>query len=253
MDGLEAAALILAMNTGVPIVAMTANVMSNDMDVYRKSGMRDCVGKPFTSHELWRCLLKYLPPVNKKSALSEDADERLELDLVFQKSLKILFARNNGKKFEEITDALEKGDIKLAHRLVHSLKGNAAQIKMVSLQKTAADIEKKLKDGKNHADSAQLALLKTELDSALSQLAPLLNDEGGAQTPEQGAAPTEHRSPLELFEELEIMLKNGNTECTKLTGALRDVEGSGTLIQQIEDFDFDAGLATLAGLKKRFK
>jgi CheY-like chemotaxis protein len=59
MDGLEAAAEIIKLNTGIPIVAMTANVMSGDEELYRKSGMNDCVGKPFTSQELWRCLMRY--------------------------------------------------------------------------------------------------------------------------------------------------------------------------------------------------
>jgi len=223
--------------------------MSNDREIYKESGMCDFVGKPFTSQELWRCLLKYLPPVNKESALSENADERLELDLDFQKSLKKLFVRNNSKKFEEIKEALDTGDIKLAHRIVHSLKSNAAQIRMTSLQKAAANIEKQLKDGKNLADSAHMALLKTELDAALSQLTPLLADENNSS----GEPSAEQQEPINLLKELEVMLKNGNTECVKLTGALRAVEGSGLLIQQIEDFDFDAAHSTLAGLMEALK
>jgi len=249
MDGLEAAALILEMNTGVPIVAMTANVMSNDMDVYRKSGMRDCVGKPFTSQELWRCLLKYLTPVSRAASVSENTDDNPEFDSAFQKSLKKLFARNNLTKFEEINEALEKNDIKLAHRLAHSLKSNAAHIGMSSLQKVAGDIEMQLKNGKGPADSQLLALLKTEFDAAILQLLPLLNDEDSSigELP-----PLEPKKALELLEELEVMLKNGNTECINLTGALRAIKGSGTLIRQIEDFDFDLAVATLAELKKQF-
>jgi len=62
MDGLEASMHITNLNIGVPIVAMTANVIYNDKDIYKKNGMNDCVGKPFTSQELWRCLMKYLTP-----------------------------------------------------------------------------------------------------------------------------------------------------------------------------------------------
>ena len=63
MDGLDAAERIIAMNTGVPVIAMTANVMTTDQEIYRQRGMMDCVGKPFTSQELWACLLKYLKPI----------------------------------------------------------------------------------------------------------------------------------------------------------------------------------------------
>jgi len=62
MDGFEAADEINKLNINIPMVAMTANVMNEDMDVYKLSGIPDCVGKPFTSQELWRCLLKYFTP-----------------------------------------------------------------------------------------------------------------------------------------------------------------------------------------------
>jgi len=65
MDGIEAAEKILELNTGVPIVAMTANIMSNEKDLYVKSGMSDCLGKPFTSQELWHCLMRYFTPKGK--------------------------------------------------------------------------------------------------------------------------------------------------------------------------------------------
>jgi PAS domain S-box-containing protein len=58
MDGLEAAAKIIELDTGVPMVAMTANIMSDDRELYKASGMTDCVGKPFSSQELWHCLVK---------------------------------------------------------------------------------------------------------------------------------------------------------------------------------------------------
>ncbi|MCL2809360.1 MAG: ATP-binding protein, partial [Treponema sp.] len=64
MDGFEASAQIVKLNTGIPMVAMTANIMAEDVEVYKASGMPDYLGKPFTSQELWRCLLKYIKPLN---------------------------------------------------------------------------------------------------------------------------------------------------------------------------------------------
>ena len=62
MDGLEASARIMELNIGIPIVALTANIIYNDKEIYKKNGMNDCVGKPFTSQELWSCLMKYFTP-----------------------------------------------------------------------------------------------------------------------------------------------------------------------------------------------
>jgi len=67
MDGLEAAAKISELQAGIPIIASTANILYNDKKIYRASGMNDCLNKPFTSQELWRCLLKYLTPVRRGS------------------------------------------------------------------------------------------------------------------------------------------------------------------------------------------
>jgi PAS domain S-box-containing protein len=69
MDGIEATQKIREFDSEIPIVAMTANIMAGDTELYKASGMNDCVGKPFTSQELWRCLLKYLTPVENKQTV----------------------------------------------------------------------------------------------------------------------------------------------------------------------------------------
>ncbi|MCL2048903.1 MAG: ATP-binding protein [Defluviitaleaceae bacterium] len=63
MDGFEAASIITELNTGTPIVAMTANMLAGDLDNYKNHGMPDYIGKPFTPQELWNVLLKWLAPV----------------------------------------------------------------------------------------------------------------------------------------------------------------------------------------------
>jgi len=64
MDGLEATEKILMLDSSVPIIAMTANIMPDDVMVYIKGGMKECLGKPFVSHELWSCLMRYMDPVS---------------------------------------------------------------------------------------------------------------------------------------------------------------------------------------------
>ena len=49
MDGVEASSRISALGTNTPIVAMTANVMTGEVDNYKKNGMSDYLGKPFTT------------------------------------------------------------------------------------------------------------------------------------------------------------------------------------------------------------
>jgi signal transduction histidine kinase/CheY-like chemotaxis protein len=248
MDGLEASKKILDLNTGVPIVAMTANIMANDREVYSMSGMHDCVGKPFTSQELWCCLMKYLKPLSIDAVHKE---ARLETDAEFMKKLQLHFVRANKNKFAEITQALEENDLKLAYRLVHTLKSNAGQIGKTLLQRTAADIERQLKEGAVMVTGEQLSSLENELTMVINELSPLLEE---AREEGYDAAEHTHLDPekiVELFDKLEDLLKRGSPECTKLMNDLRSIPGSGLLVQQIDDFEFTDAISTLKELKER--
>jgi signal transduction histidine kinase/CheY-like chemotaxis protein len=178
MDGLEAAVEIVKLNDKIPIVALTANIMTEDMETYKAHGITDCVGKPFTSQELWHCLLKYLTPV-KQSNLQKEMLKKEEpaYDMEFQKSLEKYFIKANINKYEELCKLLESGDIKMACKLVHALKGNAGQIGKNRLQSAAASVEHQLADGVNTASPEQMEALKSELDAVLTEFLPLLNED----------------------------------------------------------------------------
>ena len=170
MDGLEAAAQIEKLETGTPIVAMTANIMSGEMEIYKSSGIPDYISKPFTSQELWRCLMKYLTPAGQSAAEKNTQFDEIDLDLEFKKVLQRHFLENNQNKYEEIIDAIKADDIKLAHRIAHTLKGNAAQLGRTSLRMAASDVERQLKGGENLATEDQLKTLKAELSDFLQEL-----------------------------------------------------------------------------------
>jgi len=235
MDGVEAAAKIGALGTGAPVVAMTANVMTSELDNYKKSGMFDCVGKPFTTQELWRCLLKYLKPLKVPAAREEADNEEL------QRKLRVKFAKDNQDKYAEICRAISLGDLTLAHRLAHTLKGNAGQLGKSALQCFAAQIETLLKNGVRPA-CEQMASLKAELNAVLEELKPPPGElEAPVEEKEQNAEKTRT-----LFEKLEVMLENINPACVDLLPELRNVPGTEDLTRQIEDYDFESAVKTLA-------
>ena len=60
MDGFEAAAEIRK-SKQMPIIALTANVMSKDKSRCFDVGMTDYVTKPFEMHEIEKVLKKYCP------------------------------------------------------------------------------------------------------------------------------------------------------------------------------------------------
>jgi CheY-like chemotaxis protein len=246
MDGLEAATIILGLDTGIPIVAMTANIMSNDREIYRMSGMNDCVGKPFTSQELWRCLLKYFKPVNWQNV---DGKQDTQADNELRQKLTVNFVKDNRNRFSEIEKALDCGDIQLAHRLAHTLKGNAGYLGKTLLQQAAADVERQLKDGKNLATPQQMAALETELSAALAELAAIIPSAN--ETPSPGVAvQTDPVNAAELIASLEPMLEMGNLECREFIASLRQIPGTEELIGQMEDLDLQEALVTLTELKE---
>lgn len=260
MDGLDAAAKILEFNSGIPIVAMTANIMSDDVKIYKRSGMNECVGKPFTSQELWRCLLKYFTPLSWQTA-KENRTTQTENEL--RQKLMIDFVKDNRTISTEIPAAISAGNIILAHRLAHNLKSNAGHLGKNLLREAAASVEHNLKGGKNLVTPKQMQTLKTELAAALSQIEEEIQANAALhQEPSQPAPqgePLDENSALELIIILGSMLEMGNPECLKLVDDLRRIPAGllkrqdhaiiEELIQRIEDFDFEQAHVTLVELK----
>jgi len=249
MDGLEAAAKIMKLGTGIPIVAMTANIMSDDRNSYRKIGMNDCVGKPFTSLELWHCLLKYFTPVSWHPV---NETPNIEADDEFQRALISGFVNEYSTRFNEIKAALDTGDIKLAHRLSHSLKSNAAQLQKKELQEAAASVEKNLENNENLVTRSQLDTLEKELSLVLTDLKPLADEFAAPKNEEKNnltASIINDKEAQELINQLETLLKMGSPKCQELTYNLHNIGGSEILIRQIEDYDFDHALETLDKMK----
>jgi CheY-like chemotaxis protein len=65
MDGYEAARRIRALDIRqakeIPIIAITVNVFSEDIEMCIEAGMNDHLGKPLDTNEILKVLHKYLP------------------------------------------------------------------------------------------------------------------------------------------------------------------------------------------------
>jgi PAS domain S-box-containing protein len=191
------------------------------------------------------------------------------------------FYHDHGDDAARIRNALAEGDIKLAHRLAHTLKSTAGLIGAEKLFHTAFAMEKAL--------AAEKPSLHTEMDRLESELGELLarlekdclavfsetegQDDGGAgMAGAETASPGEGhdgdspgnsadiRDVIAFCDRLEPLLKAGSTESLafldeiKKTPSLVDGEGKNPvkqLIKQIEDFEFPAALQTLRDLRRK--
>ncbi|MCL2262444.1 MAG: ATP-binding protein, partial [Defluviitaleaceae bacterium] len=242
MDGLKAVAKIIELDIETPIVALTANVMPADLDLYKISGMSDAVGKPFTTQELWNCLVKHLK-VQSYSAVDKEKQQADEEKLITQ--LKVNFVKDYQNAYATITDSLNSGDIKTAHRLSHTLKGLAGQMGEKSLQAAALAVESKLKNNQYLLDEDELAVFETELSATLKKLAPLLEEYNARIS----VKTTDKDKIQAVLSELEPMLVNRNPDCEDMLDALRSIPNTDALVSHIERFKFSPALEEFAKVK----
>jgi CheY-like chemotaxis protein len=245
MDGLDAAKKLIEMGVKTPIIALTANIMSNDRETYFESGMCDCLPKPFVAHELWSCLLKHLKPVSmlaikKDDEYIEEDDQRMELITAFVKS--------NQTTFKDITDALGAGDTKLAHRLAHTLKGVAGLVGMNALSQAAQIVEQSLFTGKMELLDEQMSRLEKELDAALGELTHIISHTG-KNIKQTADGSFDKNKALELLETLDFLLESDSFDSVNLVDDLNTIPGMEQLASQVENLKFKQARQTLAAIK----
>jgi len=247
MDGLEASKKIIEMGSRVPIIALTANIMANDKDTYFASGMIDCLPKPFIVQELWSILLKYLTPVNmvpikNDNDFSEEDDQRLEMISTFIMS--------NKTTFKDLSSALEMGDIKLAHRIAHTLKGVAGLVGMNLLAEAAKIVEQSINLGQVDQLNDHMDSLEKELNAALAELTSTI--ENHTKNTEKTLHGTlDKENILNLLDELDLLLTSDSYDSIYLVKKLITVPGIEQLSRQVEDLKFKQARETLKTVRKR--
>ena len=217
--------------------------MTGEIEKYKKHGMPEYLGKPFTSQELWRTLLKFLTPV---TSLVIDREKEEQNQNEMQRALRINFVMNNQTKYDEITTALAIGDTILAHRLAHTLKSNAGFIGQSGLQSIAAEIETLVFAGDLPISDEMLSTLERELTMVLEELNPLRLEELAAREARQELSPEQIAS---LFATLEVLLEDRNPESMNYLGEIRAVPGATEFARHVEHFDFESAILELERLR----
>jgi len=170
MDGIAAAAEIMKMETNVPIIGMTANLITEEKkNYYLANGMSACLGKPFTSRDLRQCLSKFMQQGSAASSSSRGGSKKEEarLKMITQ------FVNDNKTMHREIKKAIDGGYISQAHRLAHNLKCSAELLFKTKLQSAAQNVENLLNENEDRTTSSDLRILKRELKAVINELAPI--------------------------------------------------------------------------------
>ena len=138
MDGYTASRQLRAAGVTIPIVAMTANAMSGEVDRCLDAGMDDYLAKPVTKSSLAEALGRWLPPAapGADPAAADEARvfdlpvalERLGGDLPLLKDVVHSFIGRIPAMAEALTEALHARDTVLAGRHAHSLIGASGAV-----------------------------------------------------------------------------------------------------------------------------
>ncbi|MCL2856023.1 MAG: ATP-binding protein [Defluviitaleaceae bacterium] len=258
MDGIEAAGRILKMGCKVPIVALTANIMPENLETYQAAGMVDHIGKPFIAQELWAVLYKHLKPVDETEVADQIRAPQSNNfdDAKLTKALIVSFVKDNSDFYERLELALKDRDTATAYRLAHTVKSSAGILGKIHLQKAAIELEASLKTDAQKGQSAKevtastMRKLKMELNAVLEELIPIYQEELCKQGERDDSITYTTDEIREIIDQLEGMLKSRNASSVSMITKLASLPDAWELIEQIEAFDFKAALETLSGLKE---
>jgi PAS domain S-box-containing protein len=287
MDGYAAARAIRNSKSGIrniPIIAMTAHAMAGDADKSRQAGMNGHVTKPIDPTELFSALQKWIKPSAKRAQVRQpemvaegpDSDKagpkaatlpeslpgfnlaaglkRLRGNQRLYRKLLLDFGVNYGGVCDEIRKALKAEDFKLAHSLIHNIKGLSGNLDATDLQLAAVELERLVKgDHRQTSFQKQLDQKFIEFEKAANQALEAVRTLGGSAPAEEKVVASSVDRLAEvpadqlkaLADRIEAAVELGDVMKIKSIAAAAKSQSDvlaplcDELIRSAEDFDFD--------------
>jgi two-component system sensor histidine kinase/response regulator len=230
MDGHQATAKLRAdpRFRVMPIIAMTAHATMEERQRCLAEGMNDHISKPIDSEALFATVGRYYKPAESAGSSSpqrqalesmqpeghaphgddlpsipgldtKDGLTRVAGNRKLYFKLLRQFVEQQGPTLEQITAALSQGDISLAERLAHTLKGVAGNIGAKSVQAAAGALEKVIRA---RAAAGEVDSAKQQVWAALDPLVAALHGALGspASSAPNSATPVAPVNPAECRE-----------------------------------------------------
>ena len=241
IDGLEATRRIRSNPrfAALPIVAMTANVSSTDLDACLAAGMNEHVGKPIDLEQLVATLLVQAGRENSQVSLSlaqantgdslteprASIIERFGGDIDLIRNVLRTFGPELEKQRVSLLDAIQRQDASGAAFVLHTICGSCGTMGAKAVSLLAGKLEHKLKKG----DEKSVASLLTdatwfdELSRLLQQSIEQMNVDFGQSHSAKVSVDSEMMALTqwrESLKEILLLLEAGNLQAIELTDAL---------------------------------
>jgi len=282
MDGYQATAKLRAdaRLAGLPIIAMTAHATIEERQRCLAAGMNDHIAKPIDPALLFETVGRFykpaagggMPPTAPPPpvAAGDELPEIAGLDTVdglarvagnqklYAKILR-QFVEQQGPAVEQVSAALANGDLVLAERIAHTLKGVAGNIGAGDVRAMAGELEKRIR---NHADASSVEAASQQVSAALAPLVAGLQAALGAAAPQPQAsapapaavAPAESRAAAEELGKLLADFDPGAADFVAAKNvALRSLVSDWSQFEKlVQDYAFGDAQAQLTEALKQF-
>ncbi|MGB5866570.1 MAG: transporter substrate-binding domain-containing protein [Arcobacteraceae bacterium] len=172
-SGIEATKIIRKTNTKIPIIALSANAMKEDMIKTTQSGMNEHLNKPIDVNKLYITLLTYIKPKNsivKKDLNSIPSFKHIDIGIGLKymnnnKKLYVSVLKKFCEKYHDISiDSIETDKLLFT---VNSIKSLSATIGATELYKISEMLEQETNEEITMLFFSTLKTITTELKDKL--------------------------------------------------------------------------------------
>ncbi|MQY76199.1 MAG: response regulator, partial [Spirochaeta sp.] len=151
MNGFQATEKIRALGFKGPIIAVTANVIKEEIAKSRQVGMDDFLTKPFKQKDLLPYLKKWLPDAGADGKEKPESGELFDFEKAVEtfmgkeevvKKLLHSYTEKAAGQIEALQAAVKDQDFEVVRTEAHSIKGGAWNLQAKKLGCPAAELEK---------------------------------------------------------------------------------------------------------------
>ncbi|MDR0320210.1 MAG: response regulator [Treponema sp.] len=205
MDGIEAAKILRNMGYKKPIVALTANALAGQAEIFMKNGFDDFISKPIDIRQLNAVLNKMIRDKQTPEVLEEASKQRHNLyatgkhNIAIEPQLAEFFVRD-AKKAKDTLIAISENNCRRSDDIpsfiinVHAIKSALANVGEGELSSKAMELEQAGREQNINLILSSLPAFLESLQNVIDKLKPDEEDtgeEGNSITSEDQALLTE--------------------------------------------------------------